>query len=179
MAAATETTISPSDVRPGDRVYVSLGEHAPQWLTVADVNPRGDLTYDVTVADPATGLPVDLDRSAYRVERADTTTLPTRCRRCHRPLKNPRSVRAEYGPGCARLIRGELADYSPEQTAKAVRVVRSGGVARLRGGVDALYAVTGTYRQYWTDGIDCTCAGMREHASCYHAEAVRIYSLAA
>jgi Family of unknown function (DUF6011) len=131
----------------------------------------------MTVVDPATGKAVGLDRSTYRVER--TAARPARCKRCHRTLTNPRSVRAEYGPGCARIVRRELGDYSPEQTAKAVRVVRDGGVTRLRGGTDALYAVAGTYRTYQTDGIDCTCAGMREHVTCYHAEAVRIYSLAA
>lgn len=110
---------------------------------------------------------------------AADTTQPARCKRCRRTLTNPRSVRAEYGPGCARIVRRELADYSPEQTAKAVRVVRAGGITRLRGGVDALYEVAGTYRQHWTDGIDCTCRGSREHAICYHAMSARLFALAA
>lgn len=106
------------------------------------------------------------------------TTAP-RCGRCRRILKNEKSIAAGFGPGCARLIRRELGDYSPEQTAKAFRLVTSGGVTRIPSKNYRLYAVQGAYGTYQTDGIDCTCAGAREHGTCYHVEAVRIHLAAA
>lgn len=108
-----------------------------------------------------------------------TTAHTVTCKRCGRPLTSKKSRAAEYGPTCARIVRAETADYSPEQTAKAFRLVTGGGVTRIPSRNYRLYAVQGTYGTYQTDGIDCTCAGAREHGTCYHVEAVRIHLAAA
>lgn len=108
-----------------------------------------------------------------------TATHTTTCKRCGRTLISPSSVATGYGPTCARIIRTQTADYTPEQTAKAFRLVQEGGVTRIPSKHYRLYAVQGTYTTYQSDGIDCTCAGAREYGTCYHVEAVRIHLAAA
>jgi hypothetical protein len=100
----------------------------------------------------------------------------TKCRRCHRPLRDAQSIAAGYGPTCMRKVKAELADFTIEQTVKAVALVTDGAVTRIRGGVDALYQVRSGFRTYWTSYTDCTCTGARDHGSCYHIEAVRIWA---
>ena len=102
------------------------------------------------------------------------TAAPTRCRRCRRPLRNTKSAAAGIGPGCLRLERTETAGYTPEQAAKAVTLVRDGGITLIRGGLDALYRVEGAHCVYWASQVDCTCRGAAECGSCYHVLGVRI-----
>ncbi len=102
------------------------------------------------------------------------TDATTKCRRCNRKLTAAASVAAGYGPGCIRKVRADVTDYTPEQTAKALRVVETGGVRKVRGGTDALFQVRGTYNTYWTSYTDCSCLGMADHGDCYHVESVRL-----
>lgn len=107
------------------------------------------------------------------------TTNTTTCKRCGRTLTSKKSRATGYGPTCAKIVRSDTADYTPEQTAKALRLVQGGGVRRIPSKYFRLFEVDGTYTTYETDGIDCTCQGAREHGTCYHVEAVRIHLAAA
>lgn len=102
------------------------------------------------------------------------TTEPARCTRCRRPLRSAASVAAGYGPTCIRRERADLGGFTPEQTAKAARVVEAGNVTKVRGGTDALFRVRGTYATYWTSYTDCSCEGARDRGSCYHIASVRL-----
>lgn len=103
-----------------------------------------------------------------------STDTTTKCRRCHRPLRDAKSIAAGYGPTCIRRVRADTADFTPEQTAKAVRLIQDSSVTRIRGGVDALYQITRGHVTYWTSATDCTCTGAQTTGGCYHIEAVRL-----
>lgn len=100
----------------------------------------------------------------------------TTCKGCGRRLTAPASIRAGYGPRCMAKERARLADFTIEQTVKAVGLVRDGAITRLRGGVDALFQVRSGYRRYFTSYTDCTCDGARTYGACHHIEAVRIWA---
>ena len=106
---------------------------------------------------------------------AHTTT----CKRCGRPLTSRKSVATRYGATCLRRERAEgNGAYSPEQAAKAFRLVQGGGVRRVPSRYFHMYEVQGAGGVYQSDGLDCTCRGAREHGGCWHVLAVRL-SLAA
>ncbi|MCK9929444.1 DUF6011 domain-containing protein [Frankia sp. Mgl5] len=104
-----------------------------------------------------------------------TTTAHTNCGRCGRKLTDPKSIATGYGPVCARKVATETTEFSPEQVAKAVRLVAAGGVERTRSRhFHGLYLVAGAYGTYQATTSDCTCQGAAEHGGCYHIAAVRL-----
>lgn len=97
------------------------------------------------------------------------------CGRCGRKLTTAKSIATGYGPTCARKVAADVAGYSPEQTAKAVRLVAAGAVVRVPSRrFHALHEVRGAYATYRTTTTDCTCQGAAEHGGCYHQLAVRL-----
>mgnify|MGYP001582811941 CR=1 FL=1 len=109
-------------------------------------------------------------------------TTETRCKnpKCNRVLRSAKSIATGYGPTCAKKIAADTAEFTPEQTAKALRVIQGGGVARVRGSkIGPLFQVAGTYQTYYANPFDCTCQGAADHGSCYHIEAVRLHLAAA
>lgn len=102
------------------------------------------------------------------------TATRTTCRRCHRALHTASSIAAGYGPTCIKRVAADTADFSIDQTVKAVAHIADGDIRKLRGGTDALFQVRSGFRTYWTSYTDCTCDGARKYAACHHIESVRI-----
>ncbi|WP_239404523.1 DUF6011 domain-containing protein [Frankia sp. Cj3] len=102
-----------------------------------------------------------------------------RCGRCHRVLTDAKSIASGYGPTCVKRVAADLADYSPEQVAKALTVIKTGGVIRVTSKIfRGLHEVRGTYRTYQVTATDCTCTGALERGDCYHIAAVRLATAA-
>ncbi|EFC80173.1 DUF6011 domain-containing protein [Parafrankia sp. EUN1f] len=99
-------------------------------------------------------------------------THTARCIRCNRTLRGAKSVAAGIGPTCAKKVAAETADYSPEQAAKAVRLVAAGEVVKAPSkAFHGLHLVRGTY---YATTTDCSCEGAQAHMACYHTLAVRL-----
>jgi hypothetical protein len=113
-----------------------------------------------------------------------TTTQPTRCRGCHRPLRNARSIAAGRGPVCARKVRQATAAqahvHKPAAIEKAVELIELGAITPLRGRrVFTVISSDGT-QTYKTAPSGCTCpAGIKGRFTCYHRVAAQILALAA
>ena len=102
-----------------------------------------------------------------------TDTLAT-CKRCHRALKDPKSIATGRGPVCERKYRAALAEAvkltSQAQADKALALLAAGGVAK--GSQGSFYAVTSASGTYRTDRALCTCPAGRNGRVCYHLVAV-------
>ncbi len=65
--STTQMQLPPGKIRPGDHVYLGIGNRCPEWLPVTAVD-----SFEITVTHPETGGPVVVDdRPTYIVERAD------------------------------------------------------------------------------------------------------------
>jgi len=110
------------------------------------------------------------------------TITEARCRRCHRPLRDARSVAIGLGPTCAKAAQVDAAGYTGEQIADARELVELGGVVRLRGrGRRRVYEVLGRHGHYRTAITgQCSCErSARRGQRCYHAAAVTLYAATA
>ncbi|MDX2813389.1 hypothetical protein PV410_12600 [Streptomyces sp. PA03-5A] len=114
----------------------------------------------------------------------NTTTEPTRCRRCNRLLRCPSPD--GYGPKCRTRIRKAsrsevVAPYKPHLVAKAVELLEQGGVLPLRAKrVFEVVSADGskTYRTAATGQCNCPAGLKTRPYACYHAIAVRIAAVA-
>jgi hypothetical protein len=113
-----------------------------------------------------------------------TTTQPTRCRGCNRPLRPARSVAAGRGPVCVRKVRTATAAqagiHKPQAIEKAAELIELGSITPLRGRrVFTVISSDGT-QTYKTAPSGCTCpAGINGRRICYHRVAAQILALAA
>lgn len=111
-----------------------------------------------------------------------TAAHTVKCGKCHRVLTSAKSIangtvgNTVYGPTCLRNLARDTAAYSPEQTAKAVRLVEAGGVTRVPSKFGPLFETVGSNGRttYWTSLFECSCQGFAKHGDCYHVEAARI-----
>jgi hypothetical protein len=110
---------------------------------------------------------------------ATITPKPSiRCRKCHRVLRSAASIELGLGPTCHKKVIAEArakaaASAKPEQFAKAVELIRDGGVVPLRPRVWRTVASKGT-GTYLTAATNCNCpAGLRGRA-CYQQTAVQL-----
>lgn len=109
---------------------------------------------------------------------ATTAPKPTICRRCGRGLRCAKSIELGYGPVCLKRMLAEAATKAAttgkvDQVAKAVELIRDGGVVPLRPRVWRTVASKGT-DTYLTAKGNCTCmAGLRGR-TCYHQIAVQL-----
>lgn len=110
-----------------------------------------------------------------------TTVTPKpsiRCRKCHRVLRSAASIELGIGPTCQRKVVAEAkakaeATGRETQYAKAVELIRDGGVVLLRPRVWRTVASKGV-DTYLTAATNCTCqAGLRGR-TCYHQMAVQL-----
>jgi len=96
----------------------------------------------------------------------------TRCRNCHRQLRDPKSVARGYGPKCAARISARVArvtaTFKPAQVQKATVLIATGQI--VPSGTDSFYSVRG----YRTDATLCTCPAGQHGRVCYHLVAARI-----
>lgn len=104
-----------------------------------------------------------------------TTPAPTGiCKRCHRALRDPKSVAQERGPVCERKYQAALREAakltSDAQVDKAVALLDAAGVQPS--GVDSFYVVTTQSGTYRTDRNLCTCPAGQNGRACYHRIAV-------
>lgn len=110
------------------------------------------------------------------VESAATETpAPTGiCTRCHRALRDPKSIERGRGPVCERKYQAAIEEATKLTSAsivgQALALVANGAV--VKNGSDSFYTVTtegGTYR---TDRTLCTCVAGRNGRVCKHLTAV-------
>lgn len=114
-----------------------------------------------------------------------TTATPTaNCLRCGRTLTSAKSVANKYGRTCRTNIRkaaetAALADFKPEQIAKAREAIEQGAaIPTRRPNVFQLVASKGDV-SYLSAVQACNCpAGLRA-GRCYHRAVVVILTLAA
>lgn len=107
---------------------------------------------------------------------------------CGRKLTAAASRQRGYGPVCWRRIQSAAAGTAPSQTrakpeqhAKALELIASGGIRPLsRDGVFAAKSSDGT-AVYVTDAIyqTCTCKAGQRGRYCYHLAAAEILTAAA
>jgi len=103
------------------------------------------------------------------------------CSRCHRVLKDPKSIERGRGPVCERKYRAaveEAAKLTSEALAeKAVALLQAGGVAKNAS--DSFYTVTTQNGTYRTDRQLCTCPAGQNARVCYHLLAVSLVEVGA
>lgn len=102
-----------------------------------------------------------------------TTQAPAKCKRCHRQLRDPKSVARGYGRTCAAKVQAKVAatvaPYKQPQVNKALALIANGGI--VPSGVDTFYVAKGTYR---TDATLCTCMAGQHGRTCYHLIAAQV-----
>lgn len=116
---------------------------------------------------------------------ADTTAdaIPATgiCTRCHRALKDPKSIERGRGPVCERKYRAAVEEAakltSQAQVDKAVALLASGAV--VKNAQDSFYAVTTQNGMWRTDRTLCTCPAGQNGRTCYHLVAVCLVELKA
>lgn len=96
------------------------------------------------------------------------------CTRCHRVLKDPKSIERGRGPVCERKYRAAVEEATRLTSAsiagQALALVANGAV--VKNDADSFYTVTtegGTYR---TDRTLCTCLAGQNGRPCKHLVAV-------
>ena len=103
------------------------------------------------------------------------------CTRCHRALKDPKSVERGRGPVCERKYRAAVEEAakltSEAQVAKALELIEAGGVAPS--GTDTFYKITTATGTYRTDRTLCTCQAGQNGRACYHLVAVCLIEMKA
>lgn len=103
------------------------------------------------------------------------------CTRCHRALKDPKSIERGRGPVCERKYRAAIEEAakltSETQVDKAVALLAAGGV--VKNGSDSFYTVTTASGTYRTDRTLCTCQAGQNGRTCYHLVAVCLVELKA
>ena len=110
-----------------------------------------------------------------------TTVTPkpsVRCRKCHRVLRSAASIELGIGPTCQRKVVAEAeakaeATGKGTQYAKAVELIRDGGVVPLRPRVWRTVASKGT-GTYLTAVNRCNCQAGLHDRICYHQMAVQL-----
>lgn len=104
-----------------------------------------------------------------------TTTAPAKCKRCHRALRDPKSVARGYGRTCAAKVAAKVnatvATFKPAQVDKAMALIANGGIVTLGG---SFYQATGSHGIYRTDATLCTCPAGQRDRTCYHLIAARV-----
>jgi hypothetical protein len=112
---------------------------------------------------------------------APASTGTGTCTRCHRMLKDPKSVERGRGPVCERKYRAAVEEAakltSEAQVDKAVLLLAAGGVAK--NSQDSFYTVTTGNGFYRTDRTSCTCHAGQNGRTCYHLVAVCLVELKA
>lgn len=114
----------------------------------------------------------------------NTTTQPTRCLRCGRPLTSTRSITTGYGPTCTRKVRAArraqiTAQYKAHQVAKAEELIEQGALIPLRGRRIFLAVSSDGSATYRTHRAACTCpAGIKGTHPCKHRIAAHIVAAA-
>lgn len=111
---------------------------------------------------------------------------PTKCGKCHRPLRAAASVALGYGPTCYRKVKAQAkakaitAAYKPHQIVKAEELLSLGALVPLRGNRVFLVPSQDGARTYRTHKAACTCpAGVKGVHPCKHRIAAHMISLAA
>lgn len=96
------------------------------------------------------------------------------CTRCHRALKDPKSIERGRGPVCERKYRAAVAEATQLTSAsivgRALALAANGGV--VKNAKDSFYSVTTENGTYRTDRTSCTCTAGRNGRPCYHLVAV-------
>lgn len=98
----------------------------------------------------------------------------TRCLRCGEPLTDERSAQSGIGPRCwSRALRRarELRGFTPEQKEKALELIETQGIVRLRKRKVWMTVSSKGTRIYRTAPQACTCEGGIYHGRCYHQAA--------
>lgn len=113
---------------------------------------------------------------------AVTEQAPTGiCSRCHRALKDPKSIERGRGPVCERKYRAAVEEAakltSEAQAEKAVALLQAGGV--VKNDSDSFYTVTTPSGTYRTDRQLCTCPAGQNARVCYHLLAVNLVEVKA
>src|ERR671910_1554176 len=105
-----------------------------------------------------------------------TTAQTAKCKRCHRALRDPKSIARGYGRTCAGKVAAKVnatvATFKPAQVDKAMALIASGGITSS--GVDSFYVVKGTAAIHRTDADLCTCPAGQHGRTCYHLIAARV-----
>lgn len=112
---------------------------------------------------------------------ADVIPAAVPCKRCHRSLKDPKSIERGRGPVCERKYRAAVEEAakltSDAQVDKAVALLAAGGV--VKNSSDSFYTVTTASGTYRTDRTLCTCQAGQNGRTCYHLVAVCLVELKA
>lgn len=117
------------------------------------------------------------------MNKASTQERETHCLRCGRQLRSPRSIAANYGPGCAAKIRAAAIeearrDFTVDQQAKAAELIRDGGmVPHPHAGVFTAVSSKGD-ATYLAHPAACTCPAGIKGRRCYHLLAARVLTIA-
>lgn len=121
-----------------------------------------------------------------RNELPKVTCETARCLRpgCGRVLRSAKSIALGYGPVCAAKIRKAAIaearkDFTDEQQAKAVELIKDGGIVPTpRTGVFQAVSSKGD-ETYLVHAAACNCpGGLRAKRPCYHTLAARILGIA-
>lgn len=104
-----------------------------------------------------------------------TTAQTAKCKRCHRTLRDPKSIALGYGRTCAAKVQAKVnatvATFKPVQVAKALALIANGDIVTLGG---SFYQATGTSGIYRIDATLCTCTAGQHGRTCYHLIAARV-----
>jgi len=104
------------------------------------------------------------------------TTAPVNatCKRCHRALKDPKSIERGRGPVCQRKYDAAIAEAvqrtSTGLVGRALTALANGAV--VKNAQDSFYTVTTDGGRYRTDRTLCTCLAGQNGRTCYHLLAV-------
>lgn len=100
-----------------------------------------------------------------------TAATTTRCARCGRQLRDPRSVAAGVGPTCRKRITATAAVVitrtTPAQLDKALDLIADAAITRTSTATFTVISSNGRDR-YTTTPASCTCPAGRHHRDCYH-----------
>jgi Family of unknown function (DUF6011)/SWIM zinc finger len=103
------------------------------------------------------------------------------CSRCHRVLKDPKSIERGRGKVCERKYRAAI-EEATKQTSdsvvdKALTLLANGGV--VKNDQDSFYTVTSGDATYRTDRALCTCLAGQNGRVCAHRLAVNLVEVKA
>lgn len=103
------------------------------------------------------------------------------CSRCHRMLKDPKSIERGRGPVCERKYQAAIKEGVKQTSAaivdKALALLANGGV--VKNAQDSFYTVTSGDNTYRADRALCTCLAGQNGRVCAHRLAVNLVEVKA
>lgn len=104
-----------------------------------------------------------------------------KCTRCHRTLKDPKSIERGRGPVCERKYRAAIEEATKQTSdgivAKALTLLANGAV--VKNDQDSFYTVTSGPNTYRADRALCTCLAGQNGRVCAHRLAVNLIEVKA